>query len=210
MDALPTREQIAAETDSAVLDGWMDQIARAIAKIETDLEFRDDTDDWERRAINALAFHKYLAGRIERRLKALEGTAAAIEPRWIERNPLTQAALDGEIPDTLEGIVRTIEAVEADRIDEIARSQVGARDDAWLASVAVTLKRLKAARHELMIRQAEDRRAAKIEALRKREEVRERRFIEAARDVLPPEAYRAIWDRVDRQIAEQSDERIAA
>lgn len=101
-----------------------------------------------------------------------------------------------------------IMAVERDRTDEIGQLSQR-RDEGFLAATKATLSALKKAQAAALIhrrRLAKDARAVEDEAKLSRRERREQRFIDAARDMLPAATFQALWDRVDRQEIEASQE----
>lgn len=65
---LPSKDQIRASKDVVYLDALLKEVERVIAKIEVDLTFLTDDEDWHSRARSALAAHqickKYLVAHI--------------------------------------------------------------------------------------------------------------------------------------------------
>lgn len=105
-----------------------------------------------------------------------------------------------------------ITAVERDRADEIAQPPAR-RDEGFLAATKATMSALKKAQAAALIHR---RRLAKVEsavedaAKLERQTRLERRFVDAARELLPPATFRTIWDRVDRQEIEAAGTEVAA
>lgn len=208
---LPTPAQITAISDVEALRGLSDDVERTIVQIEAQLEFDIGDDEWAKRASNALALFRYTDRVLKRRLHKL--THREPERRRVVRrpdednHPLTlQAIEDAAVvdPDALDAgefdhasalLVECINAVEADRADEINRV-AGDRDEGFLARTNGALRTLRALRMRLQTRRAKIAKAAKEAAQAERNANRQQQFIDAAKALLPPETYRAIWDRV--------------
>lgn len=224
-DRLPTRQQIDAIADITALEDMHEEIDRRCTRIETDLDFRDGTDDWENRAVAALAMHRHTRHLILRRIAALRkgsgspfASAANVKTTVRERtecHPLSWKLMDGEIalPEVsdkgavevaIAELTEAIDALEGDRVDEVTNFAQGSRDETWLSAAAFALKRAKAFRHELTLKLATFRRAEKLEARRVYDRERERMFVEEAKAVLPRETFLMLWDRTDRRFAEES------
>lgn len=226
-DELPTREQINAVADKAALEDIRDDLDRAVAQIETQLEFGDGDDEWAHRARSALAFHKYTRGLIERRLmelrQAKKGAAfPADHGRARKRETMSEmsAALmanprliipEGSTIDEIAAFLDLMDlrrkALKADRDDEISFNSPAMRDEEWIRKANEALAQSASERTRIHGLWGALKREAKQSALKVFEERRERAFIDSARAVLPSETYRAIWDRVDRMEAEKSLER---
>jgi hypothetical protein len=226
-EPLPSREQIQAITDRAALEALRDEVDRRVAKIETDLDFLDGDDDWERRARNALALHRYTSGIINRQLRrispespfrALAGVKTVTRERtdchelsWelLDADPIDVEALTSPaaVAAALHRLNQQVAALEADRADEIARFEPAARDEGWLAEANAALQNAKQARHRLVLREGEFRRAEKQALQRERASDRAQVFIDCARETLPQDVYLMLWDRVDRTIAARALER---
>lgn len=208
---LPTPAQINAITDVDALRGLCDDVERTVIQIETQLEADIGDDEWAKRASNALALFRFTDRVLKRRLHKL--THREPERRRLPKrpdedsHPLTlQAIENAEVvdPDALDApdfdqatalLVECINAVEFDRADEIGRVP-GDRDEGFLARTNGALRSLKALRMRLQTRRAELAKAAKQAAQAERNANRQQQFIDAAKALLPPETYRAIWDRV--------------
>lgn len=208
---LPTPAQINAITDIDALRGLCDDVERTVIQIETQLEADIGDDEWAKRASNALALFRYTERVLKRRLHKLtrrepERRRFPLRPDE-DSHPLTLRAIaDAAVvePDALEAdgfdeaatlLVDYINAVEADRADEISRA-FGDRDEGFLARTKTALRSLKALRMRLQTRRAELAKAAKEAAHAARNANRQQQFIDAAKTLLPPETYQAIWDRV--------------
>jgi hypothetical protein len=68
---LPTREQIEAITDIEGLRQVRDDVFARKSSIETQLEFADGDEDWERRAMGALTAHRICIGHLDKRIHRL-------------------------------------------------------------------------------------------------------------------------------------------
>ncbi len=75
---LPTRQEIDAMTDVAALESLDERVATEMAKIETDLEFRDGTDEWRARARSALTAHRICRDNVARRFRQLRPKKAPV------------------------------------------------------------------------------------------------------------------------------------
>jgi len=212
-DRLPTREQINQITDLACLEDMKEEVDRRIARIETDLDYRDATVEWENRALSALSVHRYISTAIKRRLEKLSAPKLKKGERQkrTECLALTWMVIDGEFDkedaDTAEELDakmntldEAIEALELDRADENAKHDT--RDIAWCVEATAALKRVKAVRHALSLKKAAINRAEKEKRRLEMEGTRERMFIDACREILPKETYQMLWTRVDRQFVE--------
>lgn len=224
-ERLPTKEQINCIDDVQALRDIQDEIEKRMSRISTDLEFRNGTDEWEGRAISALAFHRYLSGAVNKRIKALgqgEPTHKADDaPQRIREDcsDLTWRLMDGEFDhlaeakdEELDSAIQTLQEAldeaERDRADEIGRP-VPKQDQAWLAESKIALRDGRAIRHQLTLRKAAIARSEKEAARLALEATRERIFIQACRDVLPKQTYQLLWDRVDRVMMEEADQAAA-
>lgn len=211
---LPTRDQIRDLTSLHVINDLRAHIERQIVIMETKLEFDQGVDlDWQRRASNALAFHRYTDRLLARRHGELRGakSKAGPTPRDKDDNhPLTNEAMDGvwkfsaseigsveEIDRAISYIAERIMAVEEDRNDEISMPAKD-RDEGFMATTGSLLRRLRGQRQELHIRRGALTREAKAKARTVDEGSREQLFIDAAREILPRETFLAIWTQVDR------------
>lgn len=224
-DQLPTRQQLALVTDAAALADIRDNIDRAVARIETDLEFADRDDAWAERARNALYMHRYTLRLVERRERDLRQAAkpAGHSTQKPKAQPtghrsrencdrLSLELLDGwtigagdcgtleDVTAGLAGYDARIHALQMDRADENDRPNA-AKDHAWLQRAKAALRRAGAERHALSLRDSDLRREALKASLPvrgpAREQSREQLFIDAAREALDRPTYLALWDRVD-------------
>ena len=209
---LPTVAQINAISDVAALQGIRDDVERTVIQIETQLEHDVGDDDWAKRAANALALFRYTERVLERRIYKLRNRAAehrpAVRRPEEDTHPLTLRALQGPPLDNADGLaslaevetaaaelVSMINAVEADRADEIDRAAV-TRDEGFITRTNGALRSLKALRVQLQTRRSELLKAARVAANAERNANRLQRFVDVAREMLPPPTYQAIWDRV--------------
>lgn len=220
-EKLPTREQINQISDIQALEDMREDVERRIFQIESDLDFRDGTEEWEGRALGALSIHRYTAKAISRRIDSLSKPQAAVkdDPKKLEREnclPLTWMAIDGEFDgddiDSLDEINQhlvtlqdAIESIEIDKADELSKKE-SVRDLKWIAQANAALRRIRSSRHQLSIRRAAILREEKDRARTLGERTRERLFISACREVLPRETYLMLWDRVDRKFVEDLEE----
>lgn len=221
-EKLPTRAQINQINDIQALEDIKDDVERRIAKIETDLDFRDDTEEWEGRAIGALSVHRYTAKTLERRIERLSALPSESQKR-VERTtclPLTWMVMDGEFDDedadtvslieaSIARVQEAIESVECDRAEELAKRE-NVRDLVWLAQSNASLRRVRSVRHALSIKKAALLRAEKDRIRLAGESTRERLFVAACREMLPRETYLMLWNRVDRQFVEGLEPSAAA
>lgn len=229
-DLLPTKAQIEAISSVPDLEAMRDEIDRRIARIETDLDFRDDTAEWEARALSALSIHRYTANLISRRVKVLQrnktspfAPVAAVAVSVRERtecNPLSWKLINDDLDlaaddtaDGLEAALRTLSdamlALEGDRADEISRFAQGSRDEAWLVEANYALRRARERRHTLGLKKAAIRRAAKDAAQELRDRGRAQAFVDEARDFLPRDTFLTLWDRVERKLSAPPETRTA-
>lgn len=209
---LPTPAQINAITDVDALRAIRDDVERTVVQIETQLEHDVGDDDWAMRAANALALFRYTDRVLGRRIHKL--TDRAPEHRGVSRradediHPLTLRALQGpaavdadrlgsiaEVEAAVADLVETINAVEADRADEIDRRAVD-RDEGFITRTNGALRSLKALRVRLQTRRSELTKAARDAAHAERNANRQQRFIDVAREVLPQETFQRIWNQV--------------
>lgn len=238
----PTKAQIAAMTDPAVVKRWIEDIEGVVTTIETRLSYSGiNDDDWRERAQGALIWHRRALKQLNRRAHELRleakfptrpgayKTKAKTKVENLrpaeDNDPLTNEALASVHALDLAALVTIaqadtelawldarITAVERDRNDEIAQPSQR-RDEGFLAATKSTLSTLKKAQTAVLIqrrRLTKDERAADDAAKLAREDRLERRFIDAARDLLPAATFQALWDRVDRQEIEASGTEIAA
>lgn len=221
---LPNKEQIAAIDDIKALGDIRDEVDRAIARIETDLEYSDRDDDWYARAKNALALHKYVGTMIDRRLRELQPRKKASAPfaplasvstnarRRTDWNPLTDAALRGDIPDPEtvsddlpaleEAAARVLEQINAmkdDKEDETLNYNQDAWDQEWLSRLAAAQRRCGIVHQALLRRLSAAKRKHKAAVQARRDATRPQAFVDAAREVLDRETFLAIWEVVDRR-----------
>lgn len=215
---LPTKGQINAITDIAALEDMRDEIERVSTKIETDLQFLVEDEDWAARARMALAIHRFTERLVARRIGALRRNMAAdvkakakrpaedcdqLTPEVLGKRPVIHVrALTStqEVDAQTTWLVARIDAVTLDREDEIGMG-AGERDEAFLAATNSALRHMRDLRQQLQTRRGELSRAEKATAKALEapaQETRERLFIDAAREVLDRSTYLAIWDRVDR------------
>lgn len=207
---LPTREQIQALTDIDSLYALKDEIDRASRKIETDLEFIVDDPEWASRARGALSIHRFTSGLISHRLKILKPRApGTVQTRAeYEIHPLTLEVLDKpieidiaaiqtqtEIDEKLLWLAERIDIVNADREEENLLPG-DERDLDFIVVVNSALRTMRGLRQSLQSRRGEISRAQKVEQQKAMDTVRERLFIDAARDLLDRETYLRLWDRV--------------
>lgn len=210
-ERLPDKAQINAIADIDALELLKEDIQKSIARIETDLDFRDATADWEERAIAALSIHRYTERVVSSRIEKLKGKQEVREnggrQERTECHELTWMLLDGkfddvsaetlgEIEEDIKVLDDAMEAAEIDKADELTKHDLR-RDIVWITQVNVALKKAKATKHQLTLKRSAITRAAKEAASKEKEAVRERMFIDACREMLPRETYLAIWDRVD-------------
>lgn len=225
---LPTKAEIAAITNPQALRDLLDDIERTTTSIETQLEFDGlGDDDWYARARGALIAHRITAKMATRRLHALQAAQRpavgqksakpAAQPRDPgENHPLTNEVLKAapvlavqglmtreDVDAKLAWIVERINAVDADRASEVAMPPQE-RDEGFLTATKGALKTLKAIRVQLESRRAGFKHRAKDADAAERDARRERRFVDAARDLLPRETFLALWARVDREEIEAS------
>lgn len=223
-ERLPTKAQIGAVTDLSVLDGWRDDIARAVAKMETDLEFlAGDNPEWAARARAALAIHRLTDRIIARRMGALRRsamtTAKTARRPEADCDPLTLEVLRArpavdldaltttdQVDERMSWLVARIDAVTADREDEIGM-EAADRDEGFLAATGNALRHMRALRQDLQTRRGRLNKAEKAAARAAEvphQETRERLFIDAARELLDRATYLRLWDEVDRREELQS------
>lgn len=209
---LPTVAQINAISDVAALQGIRDDVERTVIQIETQLEHDVGDDDWAKRAANALALFRYTERVLKRRIHKLKDRAPehrpAVRRPEEDTHPLTLRALQGpplanadglatlaEVEAAAAELVSMINAVEADRADEIDRQTV-TRDEGFITRTNGALRSLKALRVQLQTRRSELLKAARVAANAERNANRLQRFVDVSREMLPPATYQAIWDRV--------------
>lgn len=215
-DRLPTRDQIKAISDIGALERLREAVDLDISRIETDLEFRTDDEEWAKRARGALARHRVTMRTLNWRIGVLKAKAVAetvsesrrgpdeCSPHTIavlKEWPQIQVALlstVGEVDDMTAWLVERLEALSQDRDDEIGLP-AGERDESFLSATKKALTHLNRLRQALQNRRGEISRAAKKAATTTDQETRERLFIEAAREILDRDIYVSIWDRVDRR-----------
>ena len=210
---LPTPAQINALTDVQSLRDLCDDVERQVLQIETQLEFDAGRDeDWAMRAANALAAFRFTERALKRRLgkltKPAELGGAIRPPEHI--SPLTREVLEAapvidipalatvaEVDEKLAWLVERINAVCADRDDEVAQAAID-RDEGFIAAANTARRALSVIRLALQTRRGEISKAAKAAEQEVRDRRREQMFIDAARELLPKEIYMRLWDRVDR------------
>lgn len=79
-EPLPDRRAISAMSDLGSVLVLEDSVMAAATQIETDLEFRDGDDEWERRARGALTAHNICLKNIRKRIHALRGKGGGPDP----------------------------------------------------------------------------------------------------------------------------------
>ncbi|WP_168072850.1 hypothetical protein [Caulobacter sp. SSI4214] len=142
-----------------------------------------------------------------------------------ENDPLTNESLDqdhvidlgnftevAEADAKLADLDRRIAAVSRDRDDEIATPSQK-RDEGFLAATKSTLAAMRNNRSVLQTHRNRLVRGTVGETCAdkmQRQERRERRFVDAARDLLPTATFQAIWDRVERQEVEIAGAKVTA
>ena len=221
---LPERKDVAAMTDIAQLEELLDEVEKAIAKMETDLDFAPEENEWFIRAKKALQHHRYTRGLLQRQLKALQRPTQAPRAgpstafRQARVRALSEAVtelLDEQYP-TFDGTEDTVEAmtdalndlsalkrdVEQERDAEIVENAPAQRDEVWLYRVNAGLRRLGSERHKVAVRHAELLRIAKREQQERRDTSTERLFIAVAREALPKALYENLWAEANRRHAE--------
>lgn len=225
-EKLPTREQINQISDIQALEDMRDDVERRMFQIESDLDFRDGTEEWEGRALGALSIHRYTAKVISRRIDALskpKPIAIDVAKKAERENclPLTWMAIDGEFDDDnqteileeiderLTTLQDAIESIEIDKADELSKKE-SARDLKWIAQANAALRRVRTSRHQLSIKKAAIIREEKERVRVSGERTRERLFISACREILPRETYLMLWDRADRLSVEGLEEAAAS
>lgn len=215
---LPTKEQIFAVADAAVLVELCDEIENQIVKIETDLEFRVDDDDWARRARSALSYHRQARRTINRRVADLKEAAhkanatpkrrstgrptdctnaltlevLALRPNIDVASIATVEAIDG----VLAWLTARIDAVTDDRADEIALDS-WERDEGFLAKTGIVLRVMRGFRQPLNDRRTRLLGPKSPPAPTIGQQARERLFVDACREALARETFVALWARVD-------------
>jgi hypothetical protein len=214
-EPLPTKDQIAAISDLAALQGLRDDIEARVVRMETDLEYREDDDDWVNRASAALAIHKFTIRLIDRRMAQVRGER--VRPRHQravrspeDTHPLTRAVIQKrpdiavnaltsveEVDHQMAWLVERIEAVTYDREDEITLRAID-RDEGFMAASGNALRQMKGIRQLLQNRRGELSRAAKKAEIKIRDDSRPQLFVDMAREVLDRDTFLAIWERVDR------------
>jgi len=211
--ALQNRRQLALISDLDALKDVAEAIELAITKIETDLEFRDD-EEWQARARGALGRHRFALRLVKRReweVRSALPRNAAPQRSPNENDARTNACLE-QRPEIDFRALKTVEdadaafahisahlhAVSDNRDDEIALP-AGDRDEGFLAKTGGLIRHLKMLRQQIQNRRGELARAAKAAELRRQEAVRERLFIQAARQLLDKETYQRLWAWVDQE-----------
>lgn len=221
---LPERKEVEAMTDIAKLEELLDEVEKAIAKMETDLDFAPEENEWFIRAKKALQRHRYTRGLLQRQLKALkrpeqtpkQGAGPVFQQARVR--PISEAVtelLDEQYPtfdsteDTVEAMADALDDlsalkrdVEQERDAEIVENAPAQRDEVWLYRVNAGLKRLGSERHKVAIRHAELLRIAKREQQGRRDMSTERLFIAVARETLPKALYESLWAEANRRHAE--------
>lgn len=217
-EPLPTKEQIFAICSVDVLGDIRDNVQQAILAIESQLEFLDGSDEWAKRAVRALALHRFVDRQIIRRMSQLEERSVKHVPmRPADANdPLTQEmlerrpTLDAEALVTLQEcdaaaawILDRLNAVTIDREDEIGLAPTD-RDERFLASTGAIQRLLKALRVSVQNRAAVLRKAEKVAVLRREDGLREREFVDIARIILDRETFLKIWGLVEVSLGSRS------
>lgn len=217
---LPTREQVELITDKKALEDIRDDIEMAIARIQTDLEYSDRSDEWYERASNALVLHRYVKGLVERRIAELRkkertSSGANWTPKTVSRTrktvyPLAKECISGPYPDPaelnaipdLESAIQFLDtlrnALKTERAEEIDTFPPQERDESWVRSANDALAKTAAIRLTLNNKAASIRQSEKRAIRDARDADRQQAFIDSAREILPKTIYQAIWDRVDR------------
>lgn len=212
---LPTPAQINALTDVPSLRRLCDDVERQVLQIEAQLEFQViDDEAWATRASNALAAFRFAERALKRRLNKLTqpgapGAPGAQRPPE-DISPLTLEVLGAapvidvaslntvaEVDEKLAWLVERINAVCADRDDEVAQVAID-RDEGFIAAANTARRAMSVTRMALQNRRGEISKAAKAGALAERDRRREQMFVDAARTMLPKDVYTRLWDRVDR------------
>lgn len=215
---LPSKDQIQAILDPAVLVEIRDDIEHQIVKIETDLEFRVDDEDWARRARSALSHHRQARRHVDRQIATLREAELKANPTPKRRstgrptdctNALTLEVLASRpnidvasiasveaVDSVLAWLTARIDAVTDDRADEIALDSWD-RDEGFLAKTGIALRVMRGFRQPL-----HDRRTLLLgpkppPAPTKGQQARERLFVDACREALDRETFVALWARVD-------------
>lgn len=207
-ERLPNRAQINQITDLQALEDMKDEVDRRIARIETDLDYRDDTEEWEGRALSALSVHRYVSTALHRRIEKLQDKTPKGKQKREECLPKTWQLIDGEYDyedgktkDELEAALKRIdeamEALEIDRADETSKSEKS-RDLVWIVQANSALKRVRGIRHNLSLKLSAINRAEKEAKRIEIDSSRERMFIASCKELLPQETFQMIWNRVDR------------
>lgn len=221
MEALPTKAQIAAIEDREALSEIKDAVDLAIVHIEAQLEFSDRDEAWAHTAINALALHRHVERMLHRRIEALakpapraSGAPSASTPP--DRRPLTLEVLR-EPPQIDLAALATVEDVDAwatwltdaindvssDREDEIARP-ASRRDERFMAATGRVLRQMRGLRIQVQTRRGAISKAATAARHTAHQTAREQLFIDAARQMLDPATYHALWSRVDAQLGREA------
>lgn len=211
---IPEKHQIRQITDMPTLVQLRDDLSSAATKIEVDLEYAPGDEEWEKRARNALFHHRWALDLVRGRIDELRRETALAERRVrdISRNdPLTNEVLE-IVPNVLVEDFTTIEAVdekigwysdrlvavERDRADELGYA-AQQRDEAFLAASLSAIRRINFQKSALLTQRGRILKAEKLAAQLELERVRERKFVEAARLLLPRETYLGLWRHVERE-----------
>lgn len=209
-EELPSAAQIRQIEDVGVLENLRDDVDLAVARIESDLEWREGDDDWANRARGALAHFQHRGRVASRQIEKIKASAQPQRQRK-ECHELSWSLIDNEIVyggeteadlvKAVEDISCALEALEADKADEARQSSV---DLVWMADANRALRQAKALRHELRLKAAAIKKQAKQKSIDLRDSARERIFIEQAREFLPRETFLTLWNRVDRIFIEKA------
>lgn len=217
-ERLPTPEQIGAMTDLQSVDELRNVVELAAKRIETDLEFDIGSDEWARRARNALALHRHVARQLARRAGVLRQAQEVAAKRRPEEacDPLTLEVLR-EHPTMDVEAIPTIEEVDAKvawlelRFQAIARDRddeksldVAEFDHAFLGSTKAALKALTVIRLRLEAHRRNLVKVARLAAEAEQQRSREHLFIEVCRERMPRETFLAAWAEVDRRLGERA------
>lgn len=200
---IPTKEQIAAITDVASLEGIADEVSDHIEKLEVDLEFRID-DEWAARARNVLSLFRTCRRQLLRQIARLQTKRARVREEH-ETSDLAWELIeevDGYFVDTLttaaeiesarDWLVERIDALKTDRDEELAKFPPGERDEEWLVIANATLRRAGDKRQRTQDRYGVVRKAETFA----RAHTAERAFIELAKERMPADEFQAMWDEI--------------
>lgn len=214
-EKLPTPAEIDAMTDLSGLERLRNRINKASADIEVELDFSDRDDEWAKRARSALSAHLFTGRSVDRRINALKyqmnrpnrGAPGRRRPDHVT-SPLTLEVLVdrpqlelsddiGQLDGHLAWIAARINAASVDRDSELAEPP-DRRDTLFVGRASGAIRWLNLMANDVRSRRAAAVRAARRQATAPIERLRERIFIDLAREQLDPAVYAAIWQRVDQ------------